>query len=68
MMPRGRQTIDALHCGRRLYLHDDLQAVSVSESLIAAPPIELWPRLVTRVPVPQDLERGLSALHKKRDA
>jgi len=50
---------DALHCGRRPYLHDDLKTVRLSKDLIAAPPIELWPRIVARVLLPEDVEQGL---------
>jgi hypothetical protein len=42
--PGVRGSCDALHCGWRLYLHDDLETVRLDESLIIAPPIELWPR------------------------
>jgi hypothetical protein len=57
--PGIRSSCDALHCGRRLYLHDDLETVRLDESLISAPPIELWPQIMTRVPVPQDVEQAL---------
>jgi hypothetical protein len=50
---------DALHCGRRPYLHDDWETIRLNEALIAAPPIELWPEIVTRVSVPEDVEREL---------
>lgn len=52
---------DALHCGRRPYLHDDLEAVQLDKSLIAAPPIELWPQVEARVSPPEDIEQGLIA-------
>jgi hypothetical protein len=57
--PGIRMRCDALHCGRRPYLHDDLGAMRLPQALIAAPPIELWPEIVTRVPIPQDVEQGL---------
>jgi hypothetical protein len=57
--PGIRISCDALHCGRRPYLHDDLETVRLSEDLIAAPPIELWPQVVRRVSVPEDVEQGL---------
>jgi hypothetical protein len=57
--PGIRVSCDALHCGRRLYLHDDLEAVHLPEDLIAAPPLELWPQVVARVPVPDDVEEVL---------
>jgi hypothetical protein len=57
--PSIRISCDALHCGRRPYLHDDLETISLDKSLILAPPVELWPQIVTRVPVPQDVEQEL---------
>jgi hypothetical protein len=52
---------DALHCGRRPYLHDDLGAIQLPQPLIAAPPVELWPTVITRVAPPEDVEAGLLA-------
>jgi len=60
--PGIRMSCDALHCGRRVYLHDDLKTIQLAQDLIAAPPLELWPRVVARVPIPQDVEQGLVAL------
>lgn len=57
--PGIRMSCDALHCGRRPYLHDDLQVVKLDAALVVAPPVELWPEVKARVPVPDDLERGL---------
>ena len=59
--PGIRLSCDAMHCGWRHYLHDDLRSVRLSKDLIAAPPLELWPHQVVRVPLPQDLERELLA-------
>jgi len=36
--------------------------VRLDEALIAAPPIELWPEIVARVPIPEDIEQDLIAL------
>ena len=57
--PGIRLACDALHCGRRQYLHDDWRAVRLPKDLLAAPPLELWPQLVVCVRLPEDLERGL---------
>jgi hypothetical protein len=57
--PGIRISCDALHCGRRPYLHDDLEVVRLDEGLVVAPPIELWPQVMARVPVPEDVEREL---------
>jgi hypothetical protein len=54
--PGVRQRCDAQHCGLRAYLHDDLQAIRLKRSLIAEPPIELWPQEIVRVSVPEDVE------------
>jgi hypothetical protein len=57
--PFVRLRCDAQHCGLRPYLHDDLQTIALPPSLIATPPIELWPHMVARVPVPGDVEQPL---------
>jgi hypothetical protein len=53
---RARAACRALNCGRRQHLNDDLQIVTLSAALISAPPIDLWPRVVTRCPVPADTQ------------
>ena len=50
-----RLSCDAIHCGIREYLHDDLQNLTLSRGVILAPPVELWPRIVTRVEIPADV-------------
>lgn len=45
--------------GRREHLNDDLQVVTLSKELIAAPPITLWPNVVRRIMVPPDVEELL---------
>jgi hypothetical protein len=57
--PGLRQSCDALQCGQRPYLHDDLKTIDLAKSLIAAPPIELWPQIVARLLVPKDVEQNL---------
>ncbi len=47
---------DARHCGERRYLHDDLGTIKLPRSVVAEPPIELWPELITRGVVPDDVE------------
>jgi predicted nucleotidyltransferase len=51
----------ARQCGAVPHLADDLDAVSLSADLIASPPIELWPRVVARATVPDDVEQRLLA-------
>jgi hypothetical protein len=41
---RPRVACRALSCGLRQHLNDDLQIVTLSPTLVDAPPIELWPR------------------------
>jgi hypothetical protein len=36
----------AQHCGLREHLNDDLHVVTLSEELVAAPSIDLWPNVV----------------------
>lgn len=60
--PGIRMSCDALHCGRRPYLHDDLATIRLAKELILAPPLELWPVGISRVPVPPDIEQNLLAL------
>jgi hypothetical protein len=57
--PGIRSSCDALHCGRRPYLHDDLNTIKLARNLIDEPPIELWPKVAARVPLPQDVELAL---------
>jgi hypothetical protein len=50
-----RASCDVLHCGQRPFLHDDLEDIQLDKSLIAQPPMVLWPKFVTHVPIPDDL-------------
>jgi hypothetical protein len=54
-----RVRCDALNCGLRPHLHDDLQTISLSRDLIAVPPVELWPEPSARGEVPSDVMRLL---------
>lgn len=49
----------AQHCGLRMHLNDDLHVVTLSKDLLASPPIELWPKVIRRLAVPDDLEEIL---------
>jgi hypothetical protein len=49
----------AQHCGRRIHLNDDLHLVTLSGDVIASPPIELWPKVIRSLGVPEDLEQFL---------
>jgi hypothetical protein len=54
--PGIRVACRAQHCGRREFLNDDLQDVNLSSSLVAAPPIALWPSVVRRIALPVDVD------------
>lgn len=55
----ARASCDARNCGRRTFLHDDLDAVSLDARLISEPPLELWPAIVRRAQLPSDVETHL---------
>lgn len=57
--PGIRAACDARHCGRRPFLHDDLDAVMLDPASIKAPPLELWPKVVRRGLFPSDVEAQL---------
>ena len=49
----------ARHCGAVPHLADDLDVIDLSSDLIATPPLEVYPDVIARVPVPDDVERLL---------
>ena len=59
--PSIRRSCDALNCGKRHYLHDDLKAVTLSQETVRTA-LELWPSLERRVGLPDDLEKLLKQL------
>lgn len=59
--PGVRMSCDVLHCGRRPYLHDDLQEITLKRELVAHPPIVLWPQVSARLAPPADVEAILLA-------
>lgn len=62
--PGVRQACDALHCGRRPYLHDDLEAVRLNTGLVLAPPVTLWPHVERRRGLPTDVEEFIRELER----
>ena len=58
--PSIRSSCDALHCGMRLYLHDDFGTIQLSDELVKYPTIEIWPNYKARVEVPKDLADALT--------
>lgn len=57
--PGIRASCDALHCGRRPHLHEDLNDVRLSKQAIDKPPVTVWPRVVRHSSLPPDVERAL---------
>ncbi len=57
---RPRVACRALSCGLRQHLND-VQIVTLSPTLVSAPPIDLWPRIVARCAVPTDTHALLVA-------
>ncbi len=54
----------ARHCGWRdqiKHLNDDLDIVTLPRETIASPPVELWPQVRRRSPIPADVEELLLA-------
>ncbi len=59
--PGIRVSCEALHCGERQYLYDDLLRLKLSKEKIAAA-IELWPVVEERAGLPEDLKRVMEQL------
>jgi len=57
--PGVRQSCDAQNCGKREYLHDDLQVIKLSKELIVDPPLVLYPKIIRNIKVPDDVEEIL---------
>ena len=55
--PGIRMACDALHCGRLPHLHDDLDDVRLSQRIVDAPPVTVWPKVVRRCTLSPDVER-----------
>lgn len=57
--PGIRLRCHALHCGVRPFLYDDLQIVKLSRLVTSSPPVDLWPNVIIRRDIPDDLQHGL---------
>jgi len=57
--PQHRASCDALHCGKRPYLHDDFSSVRLEREVIAHPPVFLWPEPSAAREVPRDVHAQL---------
>lgn len=58
--PGVRVACNALHCGLRPYLNDDLSVVKLSVELVHHPPVTLWPVVEIRCPLPEDFREWIS--------
>ncbi|RPI01528.1 MAG: hypothetical protein EHM72_06285 [Calditrichaeota bacterium] len=69
--PGFRCSCDALHCGARKYLHDDLKTIILTRELVSSPPLELWPTILARFSIPIDVDiiiiRPLREIIRKPD-
>lgn len=59
--PQFRVSCATRQCGVTPYLMDDLEIITMESTLLHAPPVELWPRVVVRGHVPTDVEGLLLA-------
>ena len=53
--PGIRRACQADHCGRREFLNDDLQNIRLDTSLVTSPPLDLWPEVIARTELPDDV-------------
>jgi hypothetical protein len=53
--PQFRSTCDAWNCGVRHYLHDDFGDIRLNPRLVKEPPLEIWPAVIYRQCVADDL-------------
>lgn len=57
--PFVRQSCEAQHCGRRKFLYDDLHNIKLETAELKEPPLELWPRVIARSELPEDVMKEL---------
>ena len=60
--PGVRKSCDAIHCGQRPFLHDDLHTVTLPTELVREPPLELIPHVLARRALPADVTEWLIEL------
>jgi hypothetical protein len=65
--PGIRASCDARHCGRRHFLHDDLDDINLDPLLVIEPPVEVWPKVVCREVAARDLFSYLSHFQTGED-
>lgn len=59
--PGLRASCDAMHCGTRPHLHDDLGTIVLPSELVREPPVEVYPAVVVRVSLPDDVALWLQS-------
>jgi hypothetical protein len=59
----GIRRCDAVHCGRRSYLHDDLATLTLKAATIRDVRVLVWPTVQHSGPIPADVQRFLEGLH-----
>lgn len=57
-----RASCDAVHCGARPYLHDDLGTVMLPDALVREPPLEIVPTVIARIALPADVADWVARL------
>ena len=60
----ARMSCEALNCGKRQYLYDDLQKVTLSRETVAGAQ-QLWPVVEKKVGVPEDLAIAIAELMRE---
>lgn len=65
--PGIRASCDARHCGKRHFLHDDLDAIRLDPLLVREPPIEVWPAVICRVEAASDLSSFIAHFQPAQD-
>ena len=64
--PQFRSSCDAWNCGVRHYLHDDFGDIRLHPRLVKEPPLEVWPVVVYRQKVANDLSPFLAKYEVNR--
>ncbi|MCK6695783.1 MAG: hypothetical protein L6Q97_27220 [Thermoanaerobaculia bacterium] len=60
-----RARCEGQHCGPDSYLCDDFHIFQLRTEFIVRPPVELYPRMIVRAPLPPDLQEALEVYRGK---
>ena len=58
-LARPRTACRGHQCGHGARIRDDFDELTLDSALLSEPPLELWPAVVRRARIPQDVERIL---------